>query len=478
MRTETLSAEACSGGARDIALSPLALSAPALLAAVSLAGLTAGSFLIVLMAAERPSTFTPTSAGGYFPAWMAGPLRGLLPGLTHDDNRLAWLLSGVMLAMYILYVLAFRFVERLRARWTVAALLAIHLAFLLSPPLQYTDVFNYVHYGRMGVLQGLNPYTVIPALGPHGDASFALSNWRHLLSPYGPAFTLFSYVLVPLGVAGSFWAIKLAVALASLGTLALVWRCAQLLGRSPASAVAFVGFNPIVLVWGLGADHNDSLMLFFLVLALYLTLRTPAAPRVAGAALVLAVFIKASAAVLLPVFLAAGHRRGLVRGGLAAAAALGTASVIAFGPHTPDVSTQSRLVTAIGLPNLLGLALGQGGETPALHLAVELGLVAVVGGCTAAVVRGRLNWLTAGAVVLGALTISLSWAVPWYLLWALPFAALSPTRRMRGAVVLLGAYFLIAFMPAAYLLARDIRFAPQSTRLGVVHRRQVEARLH
>ena len=142
-------------------------------------------------------------------------------------------------------------------------MLAIHLAFLLSPPLQYTDVFNYIHYGRMGALEGLNPYTVIPALAPHADASFALSNWRHLLSPYGPAFTLFSYALVPLGVAGSFWAIKLAVALASLGTLALVWRCAQLLGRSPASAVAFVGFNPIVLVWGLGADHNDSLMLFF-----------------------------------------------------------------------------------------------------------------------------------------------------------------------------------------------------------------------
>ncbi len=478
MSTETLPAGAGSGAARGAVLSPLALSAPALLAAVSFAGLTAGSFLIVLMAAERPSTFTPTSAGGYFPTWMAGPLRGLLPGLTHDDNRLAWLLSGVMLAMYVLYVVAFRLAERLRARWTVAALLAIHLAFLLSPPLQYTDVFNYVHYGRMGVLQGLNPYTVIPALSPHGDASFALSNWRHLLSPYGPAFTLFSYALVPLGVAGFFWTIKLAVALASLGTLALVWRGAQLLGRSPASAVAFVGFNPIVLVWGLGADHNDSLMLFFAVLAVYLTLRTPAAPRAAGAALVLAVFIKASAAVLLPVFLAAGHRRGLVRGGRAAAVVLGTASVIAFGLHTPDLLTQSRLVTAIGLPNLLGLALGQGGETPALHLGVELGLVAAVGGCTAAVLRGRLNWLTAAAVVLSALTVSLSWAVPWYLLWVLPFAALSPTRRMRGAVVLLGAYFLMAFMPAAYLLAQDLHFAPQSTHLGVVHQRQVEALLH
>jgi alpha-1,6-mannosyltransferase len=449
-----------------------------LLAAISLMGLSAGSFLIVLMAAERPSTFTPTSAGDYFPAWMAGPLRGLLPGLTHNQSRLDWLLSGLMLAMYALYVFAFRFAEQLRARWTIAALLAIHLVFLLSPPLQYTDVFNYVHYGRMGALSGLNPYTVIPALAPRSDPSFALSNWHHLLSPYGPAFTLFTYALAPLGVAGSFWAIKLAVALASLGTLAMVWRCARLLGRSPLSSVAFVGFNPIVLVWGLAADHNDALMLLFVILAVYLCLRSPALARAAGAALVLAVSIKASAAVLVPLFLAAGHRRGLIAGGLAAAIVLGAASVIAFGLHTPDLSTQSRLVTAIGLPNLLGLALGQGGETPALHLAVQVALLGVVGGCTIAVARGRLNWLTAAALVLCALTVSLSWAVPWYLLWVLPFAALSPARRIRAAVVVLGVYFLIAFMPAAYLLEQDIHFAPQSTLLGEAHTRQVEALLH
>ncbi len=448
------------------------------LAAVSLAGLTAGSVLIVLMAAERPSTFTPTSSGGYFPGWMAGPLRGLLPALTHNDNRLAWLLSGLMAAMYVLYVPACFLAERLRTRWTLAALLAIHLAFLLSPPLQYTDVFNYVHYGRMGALNGLNPYTVVPVLAPHTDPSFALSNWHHLLSPYGPAFTLFSYALVPLGVAGSFWALKIVIALASLGTLALVWRCAQLVGRPPVSAIAFVGFNPLILVWGLGADHNDSLMLFFVVLAVYLCLRSPAAPRRAGAALVTAILIKASAAVLAPVFLAAGHGRQLIRGGLVAATLLGAASLIAFGPHAPDLSTQGQLVTAIGLPNLLGLALGLGGETDALHTGVELALLCAVGGCTAATLAGRLDWLTASALALSALVISLSWAVPWYLLWVLPFAALSPDRRVRGAVLMLGVYFLIAFMPAAYLLAKDVHFAPQSTRLGLLHQREVEVLLH
>ena len=65
MSTETVPAEVRSGAARGAALPSLTRSAPALLAAVSLAGLTAGSVLIVLMAAERPSTFTPTSAVSY-----------------------------------------------------------------------------------------------------------------------------------------------------------------------------------------------------------------------------------------------------------------------------------------------------------------------------------------------------------------------------------------------------------------------------
>ena len=39
------------------------------------------------------------------------------------------------------------------------------------------------------------------------------------------------------------------------------------------------------------------------------------------------------------------------------------ASLIAFGLHIPDLSTQSRLVTNESVPNLIGLALGAGGET-------------------------------------------------------------------------------------------------------------------
>ena len=94
-------------------------------------------------------------------------------------------------------------------------------------------MFNYINYGRMEIVHHLNPYTTIPMLEPHSDPSYILSNWHELLSPYGPLFTLLTFAVVPLGVAGSFWALKAILALASLGTILLVWRCARLLGRDP-----------------------------------------------------------------------------------------------------------------------------------------------------------------------------------------------------------------------------------------------------
>lgn len=257
----------------------------------------------------------------------------------------------------------------------------------------------------------------------------------------------------------------------------LVWKSAKLLGRSQAAAIVFVGCNPIVLIWGLGADHNDALMMFLVMLAVYLGLRDrPAALGAgAGAALTAAVAVKASAAVLLPLFLLAGARRPFLAGGLAAAAVLGIAGVLAFGLHLPDLSTQSRLVTAIGLPNLLGLALGQGGESAGLRTIVNVALFATVVGCTAWVVRRQREWLTASAVVLLVLVVSLSWAAPWYILWILPFAALSAERRLRAIVVGLGVYFILAFMPAAVPLENAIHFRPTATPLGIRHTRAIDA---
>lgn len=527
---------------------------------VALASIVLLSLFAIVMAADRPSGLAPTSHNNYFPRWMAGPLGGLWPGMPYSANTLRFMFTGVVALMYLAYLAVLRYGSSVRPRWIVTTIVLAQVLFLLAPPMALTDVFNYINYGRMEIVHSLNPYTTIPIVEPHSDPAYVLSNWHQLLSPYGPLFTMLTFAVVPLGVAGSFWALKAILVLVSLAIIAIVWRCARLLGRDPAFAVALVGLNPIVLIWGLGGDHNDFLMVLCVVGGLYmLTLSrvrakereaaasarsgvaddphshfpadpsapppvhfpadpaapAPAAPpsadagaggraragvagRVsaltqlllpltpvevgAGAAFVTAAAFKASAAVLLPIVLASllRRRRALVQvaaGMAAAAVVLGVASLFAFGLHLPDLSTQSRVVTSESIPNLLGLAVGAGGETEFLHTLMNLVLLAAIAFCCRLAYRSG-DAITACGWATVALLLTLSWALPWYVLWVLPLAALGSSRRLRVIALVLGAYLILVWAPASSLLWKAIGFHPENTPLGRIHQRVVRELLY
>jgi hypothetical protein len=440
--------------------------------------------LLVLVADDRPNALSPSSHAG-FPAWLSGPLGGLLSGFSFSTHTLKWGFSIVMVAMFVCYLVALACSKQINVRWAVAAVVLVHLVFLLSPPMLLTDAFNYLNYGRMGVLHGLNPYTVIPAVEPHTDAAFGFSNWHHLLSPYGPLFTLFTYALVPLGLATSFWVLKLSIVLASLAMLYGLWRCAEMLGRSPIHTVLFVGANPLVLVWGLGGDHNDFFMVAFIVLAIYLILSADLPQRVgarrelgAGAALVAAIAIKASAGILLPAFLiGVPRRRAVIWGVVVGGACMIAATVVAFGLHTPDLADQSQVVTGVGLPNLLGYFLGLGGLDSRLRAVLTVVLLVSVIGCSFYAFRTR-DWLTAAGLSMLALLLTLGWELPWYVFWLLPLAALSRARMLRIAALVLGVYLIMAWVPVTNDVIKSINFHPTTTELGQQHSRLTQRLLH
>jgi hypothetical protein len=482
-------------GEGDLALTGSGMRAGAL----GLAVIVALSAFLVVLAADRPSILSATTHIGYFPHWMAGPLGGLAPGLPRGTTALRYMFTGAVVAMFVGYLVVLAHARRLPAPWVVATIVAVHAIFFLSPPLALTDVFNYVNYGRMEVVHHLNPYTTIPIFEPHSDPSYALSNWHELLSPYGPLFTLLTFAVVPLGVAASFWALKAVLALTSLATIALVWKCARLLGRDPLAAVVLVGLNPVVLVWGLGGDHNDFLMVFLIMLGFYLLLLARAraerepdarlwAPLLGvGIALAIAVGVKASAAILVPIVLAGLLRDGrmlmrVVLGLIVGGALVGAASVLAFGLHIPDLSTQSKLVTSESVPNLIGLALGSGGESETLHKVMDAVLVVCVMLCCWQAFSRRWpasdRTFTAAGWASVALLVTLSWVLPWYVLWALPLAALSSSRRLRSVALLLSVYVIVAWAPASGLLWNAIDFHPETTPLGRLHHRYVKELLN
>ena len=461
---------------------------------VALALMILGSLFYVAVVASHRSILSPSSHVA-FPGWMRGPLGPLAAWYHPDDYGRRVLLTALVGVMFACYLVVLRCAPWMRARWAIAAVVVLELIFFLSPPLSLTDVFNYINYGRMQVLYDLNPYTTIPALGPHGDLSYQLSNWHSLLSPYGPLFTLFSFALVPLGIAASFWALKVTLLAASLGSLWLVARCARLLGRDPLAAVLFVGLNPLVLVWGLGGDHNDFILVFLVLLAVYLLLEVragrpaaadaipaaapgPAREVGAGFLLMAAVAVKASAGLLLPVVvMGVGRRLRLLAGMAIGAAVLGGATVYAFGLHVPNLAQQSTLITLVGLPNVIGYILGFGGVTDTMKLILDVALVVSV---VAATIWGWRtgDWIVAAGYATLGLLLTLTWELPWYVLWLLPFAALAQRRALRVAALLVSFYLLLAWMPLMTDLIHSIGFKPSLTLLGKMRQVKTLTLLH
>ena len=431
--------------------------------ATALGGTIAVSLLLVLAAAERPSFLSGPARHG-FPGWMVGPLAHLWPSLTADRITLEARFTGALVVLLACWLVATAFAPRLRTSVFAVTLVALQAIYLLSPPLSLTDLFNYLHYSRMGTRLGLNPYVALPIAGAH-DASYPFSNWHHLPSPYGPLFTVLTYALAPLPVPTAYWAWKAVVALSSLGCLAIVWWLARRLGRSPQRALAFVGLNPAVLVYGIGGAHNDSLMMLSVLGAVALVVAGRDA--LGGVAAVAGGALKVSTGILAPLVVLGARRRLLALGGaVAGAVATGLLVELVFGGHLPAVGLQDRLVTPLSLPSLLGVLGGAGGANASVRSIGHVVLAVVAAGCCVAVALRRDRLIAACGVLMLFAVLTLAWTMPWYVGWILPFAALVRRPWLGLACVVLTIWLGLGAIPQMPKIVHFVGYYPTRTAVG------------
>jgi hypothetical protein len=404
--------------------------------------MVAAGTLICLHAASGPSGLIPASWHG-LPGWMGGPL-------PHMEEELgAGAFSALFVAMCGCYLAALALGRELERRLTVAAIVFLHLMFLLAPPLLSSDVFGYIDWARLGALHGLDPYSHGSLSAPH-DAAFQYFRWRtHMPSPYGPAFTVISDATAPLGVAGAFWAFKVAAAAASLGIVALVASCARRLGGDPLRAAAFFGLNPLVLVWAVGGAHNDLLATVVVMGGVWLAV--DGRERAGGAALTFAAALKASAGVVLPYAIVGARRRGsALAGAVVAALATAVVALAVFGSDITGLITanqdQQHLVARTSVPNQVGVWLGEGGITPAIRAFALAILAATVGWTLWRTWRGA-DWIACAGWATLALIACSAWIMPWYAVWLLPLAAIARDRRLTLATLALCAYLVAVRTP-------------------------------
>jgi alpha-1,6-mannosyltransferase len=408
---------------------------------VGLLALLAASAVLAVDAAAGPSPLVPAGRRA-FPGWLAGPFRAVGDPTTTDG------LGVLLVVMLVAWLLVMTGARELAPRRLVIAIVTAHLIFLLAPPLLSADVFGYIGFARLGAVHHLNPYVFGTAWAPD-DPVQPFLRWRDAHSPYGPLFTLGSYAVVPLGVAGAFWAFKALAFAVSLATVALVWRIATRLGRDPRPAAVLVGLNPPLLAFEVGGGHNDALVVVLALAGIGLVLERREATGLG--AIVLAATLKASAGIVAPFALVgARDRRGAMAGAAVAAAAVAMLAVIGFGIHAGlSVTAAARSggrVAVHSVPSAVARLLGADAVSPLARTLLGLAVLVCVAGLLVGAARGA-DWIACAGWATLALLCGSTWLLPWYLTWLAPLAALGDSRRLRVATVLFVTYVTLTRVP-------------------------------
>jgi alpha-1,6-mannosyltransferase len=329
-------------------------------------------------------------------------------------------------------------------RWAIVLIAALHVIVFAGPILISTDVFSYIAYARMGVEHGINPYLHGP-VAISGDPIFQYvgHDWRHVATAYGPLYTLLSYPFAPLGVTGALWGMKILAQLASIGTLALTWRCARRRDLDPVWAILAVGANPLYVIYGLGGAHNDLLMLALMMAAVSLTLGGRDAA--AGAVVVGGALVKATVAALLPFMILSRRRLTPILGALAALALGALLAYLAFGVHGLDVvsalNRDAAFVSTDSFAAEIAHLFGKPGVFPIDHDLLKAALVLIALHLMWRTWRGY-DWVAASGWTLLAISVTSTWLLAWYILWPLPLAVVTRDRRLLVATLAVQALFL------------------------------------
>jgi hypothetical protein len=166
----------------------------------------------------------------------------------------------------------------------------------------------------------------------------------------------------------------------------------------------------------------------------------------AGASVVAAGMVKATGAVLLPFVLLARRDWRALAGAVGALVAIAVVSYPVFGLHGLDVisalNRDAALVSTDSFPNEIAHLLGKPGVFPADHTLLKVALVVIVLHLLWRTWRGY-DWVSASGWTLLAITVTSTWLLAWYTLWALPLAVVARDRRLLIAIFAVQGLFIV-----------------------------------
>lgn len=226
-----------------------------------------------------------------FPDWELQPgFRGPHIGtkvLIQQQWEAFLLFTVVCIILFSLYILAtYRLPAIVTRRYIICSTLLIGLIGILIPMLTSQDIISYIVYARMEAVYHVNPLTATPNALRH-DILYSYIYWKNQPSVYGPTWIIITgglqWLFNPLGLGSPpvmVIALRTLALGAHMGSSLLIWSISGYLQlgadkqdqRRKRAMLAFA-WNPLLLVEASINAHNDTFVLFFILLACWLLMR-------------------------------------------------------------------------------------------------------------------------------------------------------------------------------------------------------------
>ncbi len=175
---------------------------------------------------------------------------------------------------------------------------------IILPPAASGDVYNYVMYSRILTIYQANPYLTYPANFSQDSVYYQIGeDWQKMPTPYGPFWFYLTYLpslISKNSIALAIFLFKFLGFLFYLGSIFFVYKILIILKITPKEfTLLLYAWNPLILFEAVNNAHNDMMMGFFIILAIYFSLKRK--KIFSFLSLLISVLIKYFTVILLPV---------------------------------------------------------------------------------------------------------------------------------------------------------------------------------
>lgn len=213
-------------------------------------------------------------------------------------NGLAYVSMLLVLFAWYAYIVRGVLQKRIGSRQLFVYIGILIVTLLFSFPAFSNDIFNYIATAKVTYLYRENPYIVMPIDIPNEPMLVFLqaANKTALYGPTWIAFTALPLIAGAGNLLRTVYCVKILVSVFFTGVLFMIWKLTRRL-----DAVALFAFNPLVIVDTLVSSHNDVVMMYLALAALYVLLQKRYVRAVL--LLLLSVLVKGATVFLVPVFM-------------------------------------------------------------------------------------------------------------------------------------------------------------------------------